>query len=260
MIALYKKYHTLYWIFGIVFIIIAVIWALVFPDNAWMGLLIILPLVLIDVVVFSNLAKTKFINEVMIYFHECRINEFMTRLEALMGNRKEKGLKSCYSYLVSMGYAALGDYDKSYEMAQGIKVRNHMPEYYKRVADYYINQSRFDKADEMLDKLKISAGKQINSAYKKTLMNFIGLREHEIRVKKGDLSGAEEFYLGFLTGGDPLYLITRVSISWALGNVLALKGDNERAKAYLMFASEHGKDSKYKKLADDKITEIKLFG
>ncbi len=48
----------------------------------------------------------------------------------------------------------------------------------------------------------------------------------------------------------------KVSYSYALGKLLVLKGDPVRAEEYLKFASENGGDTKYKKYADERLSQI----
>ena len=188
-----------------------------------------------------------------IYFYEVN---YLNRIDKLMGKKRFRSDKSAYAYLSSMGYSALGDYDESFERAQNITVRSHMPEYYKRAADYYINKGDLEKASESLSELS-ELGRSITSpVYRDQILIFVKGREYMIRVKEGILDGAEEFYSELYEQCDDQALIVRVSVSYTLGNIILQKGDRERALPYLKFASENGGDTKYKKLSDGLLAKI----
>jgi len=82
-----------------------------------------------------------------------------------------------------------------------------------------------------------------------SLKNF----EYAIRIKNGDYEGAVEHYKKMLDTIKPLYPLTKVSYSCAIGRVLILKGDSESAKVYFKVAYELGGDTKYRKIAEDKL-------
>lgn len=50
--------------------------------------------------------------------------------------------------------------------------------------------------------------------------------------------------------------ITEVSYSYALGKLLFLKGEPERARKYLQVAIDLGGDTKYKKFAEELLQKI----
>ena len=54
----------------------------------------------------------------------------------------------------------------------------------------------------------------------------------------------------------PLYPITEASYSHALGKLLFLKGEPERARKYLQKAVDLGGDTKYKKFAEELLLKL----
>ena len=69
----------------------------------------------------------------------------------------------------------------------------------------------------------------------------------------GNYDGAEEHYKKMLATIKPLYPLTEVSYSYALGKLLILKGEPEKAKEYLNVAYEKGGDTKFRKFAEEKL-------
>ena len=131
-----------------------------------------------------------------------------------------------------------------------------MPEYYKRVIDYYISKGDYEAASENLSELS-ELGRSITSpVYRDQITIFVKAREYNIRIKQGILDGAEEFYSELYKQCDDQALIVRVSVSYTLGDIILQKGDKERAYPYLKFASENGGDTKYKKLSDELLAKI----
>ena len=80
--------------------------------------------------------------------------------------------------------------------------------------------------------------------------------EFYIRIKQGNYEGTEEHYLNALQTIKPLYPITEASYTHALGKLLILKGEPERAKEYLQVACDIGGDTKYKKFAEELLQKI----
>ena len=54
----------------------------------------------------------------------------------------------------------------------------------------------------------------------------------------------------------PLSPLTKCSYSYALGKLLALKGEPERAREYLQVAYDLGGDTKYKKFAAEQLQKL----
>ena len=69
----------------------------------------------------------------------------------------------------------------------------------------------------------------------------------------GNYDGAEEHYKKMLETIKPLCPLTEVSYSYALGKLLILKGEPEKAKEYLNVACEKGGDTKFRKFAEEKL-------
>lgn len=86
--------------------------------------------------------------------------------------------------------------------------------------------------------------------------DIIGICETALHVKQGKYEGAEEFYTKMLSSQTYKTPVSRVSFSYALGSVLVKKGEGGRAEEYLKYASEHGGDTKYRKLADDLLARL----
>ena len=227
-----------------------------YPDKSYLWLILALALIVLTMLVLSKIGRKKFKDEILSYYLDCHVKEYLDRLEKLMGKKHFRSDKSAYAYLSSMGYSALGDYDESFERAQNITVRSHMPEYYKRAVDYYINKGELEKASKTLSELS-KLGQSITSpAYRDQILIFVKGREYIIRVKAGILDGAEEFYSELYKQCDDQALIVRVSVSYTLGDIILKKGDKERALPYLKFASENGGDTKYKKLSDELLAKV----
>jgi len=227
-----------------------------YPDKSYLWLILALLIIVMTMLLLSKIGRKKFKNEVLSYYLDCNVKEYLNRIDKLMGKKRFRSDKSAYAYLSSMGYSALGDYDESFERAQNITVRSHMPEYYKRAADYYINKGDLEKASESLSELSELGRSSTSPVYRDQILIFVKGREYMIRVKEGILDGAEEFYSELYEQCDDQALIVRVSVSYTLGNIILQKGDRERALPYLKFASENGGDTKYKKLSDGLLAKI----
>ena len=227
-----------------------------YPDKSYLWLILALAVIVLTMLVLSKIGRKKFKDEILSYYLDCHVKEYLDRLEKLMGKKHFRSDKSAYAYLSSMGYSALGDYDESFERAQNITVRSHMPEYYKRAVDYYISKGELEKASKTLSELS-ELGQSITSpAYRDQILIFVKGREYMIQVKAGILDGAEEFYSELYKQCDDQALIVRVSVSYTLGDIILKKGDKERALPYLKFASENGGDTKYKKLSDELLAKV----
>ena len=203
-------------------------------------------------------ALKDFAKEVMEKFLTCHVHEYMDLLDKRLGKKKRRDLKSTYNYLKGMGYSALDDYDSLYECAQQVTHLSHQSEYYKRLIDYYIYKDMFIEAQDLMIKLAELNAKVKSKVYKDSIDVSLKLFDCRIKVKTGNYAGVEECYTQMLSSHETavLSLISKVSISYALGELLVKKGEKERAKEHLKFASEKGGDTKYKIFADRLLSEI----
>ena len=227
-----------------------------YPDQSFLWLILAFALIALTMMVLSKIGRNKFKNEVLSYYLNCDVHEFLKRIDKLMGKKRFRSDKSAYAYLSAMGYSALGDYDKAIELAEKITVSSHKPEYYKRAADYYINKGEYELASQNLSILAELGSKISAPAYRDQITIFVKQREYNIRIKQGILDGAEEFYSEYYKQCDDQALIVKTSLSVMLGDIILQKGDKERALPYLKFASDNGGDTKYKKLADGLLAKI----
>ena len=256
MISKFKSLMAIYFFVGALCVTGAGYFTYLYPDKSYLWLILALAVIVLTMLVLSKIGRKKFKDEILSYYLDCHVKEYLDRIEKLMGKKHFRSDKSAYAYLSSMGYSALGDYDESFERAQNITVRSHMPEYYKRAVDYYISKGELEKASETLSELS-ELGQSITSpAYRDQILIFVKGREYIIRVKAGILDGAEEFYSELYKQCDDQALIVRVSVSYTLGDIILKKGDKERALPYLKFASENGGDTKYKKLSDELLAKV----
>ena len=256
MISKFKSLMAIYFFVGALCVTGAGYFTYLYPDKSYLWLILALAVIVLTMLVLSKIGRKKFKDEILSYYLDCHVKEYLDRLEKLMGKKHFRSDKSAYAYLSSMGYSALGDYDESFERAQNITVRSHMPEYYKRAVDYYISKGELEKASETLSELS-ELGQSITSpAYRDQILIFVKGREYIIRVKAGILDGAEEFYSELYKQCDDQALIVRVSVSYTLGDIILKKGDKERALPYLKFASENGGDTKHKKLSDELLAKV----
>ena len=95
-----------------------------------------------------------------------------------------------------------------------------------------------------------------NPKYIESCEDSIKNAEFYMRIQQGNYEGAEEHYQKQLDTIKPLYPITEASYSHALGKLLFLKGEPERARKYLQVAIDLGGDTKYKKFAEELLQEI----
>ena len=256
MISKFKSLMAIYFFVGALCVTGAGYFTYLYPDKSYLWLILAFAVIVLTMLVLSKIGRKKFKNEILSYYLDCHVKEYLDRIEKLMGKKHFRSDKSAYAYLSSMGYSALGDYDESFERAQNITVRSHMPEYYKRAVDYYISKGELEKASETLSELS-ELGQSITSpAYRDQILIFVKGREYMIRVKEGILDGAEEFYSELYKQCDDQALIVRVSVSYTLGDIILKKGDKERALPYLKFASENGGDTKHKKLSDELLAKV----
>lgn len=248
MISIYKSIHAVYWIVGICCIIGAVLAVTFFPKF-------IVGIILLEaIIVFATLfillivTKNKFKNEVMFLIYECRAQEYMEKVEALLGNRKSKKLVSTYSWLMALGYDVIGDHEAMYKHCKNITVKADMTEYHRRMCSYYIEKDQIELAKLEIGSLKVLANKA-KGPEKIHVERYIGECERAVRIKLHDVEGLDDYFEGSGKTVEPV-LLTRVSAAETYGQVLIFKGEIEKAREQLLFASRYGGDTKYKRYAD----------
>ena len=258
MVSVYKRIYALYWGIGLILAISEGFFSYYFPDYAIFGLFVLIALVFLEGFLFIRLSNRIFAKEVMSKFLTCHVHEYMDLLDKRLEKKKRRDLKSTYNYLKGMGYSALDDYDSLYECAQQVTHLSHQSEYYKRLIDYYIYKDMFIEAQDLMIKLAELNAKVKSKVYKDSIDVSLKLFDCRIKVKTGNYAGVEECYTQMLSSHETavLSLISKVSISYALGELLVKKGEKERAKEHLKFASEKGGDTKYKIFADRLLSEI----
>ena len=256
MISKFKSLLAIYVFVGALCVTGAGYLTYLYPDKSHLWLILAFTVILMTMLTLSKIGRKKFKNEILSYYLDCHVKEYLDRVEKLMGKKHFRSDKSAYAYLTSMGYSALGDYDESFERAKKITVRSHMPEYYKRAVDYYIDKGDFDEASKNLSELADIGSRISSPVYRDQITIFVKAREYNIRIKQGILDGAEEFYSELYKQCDDQPLIVRASVSVMLGDIILQKGDKERAYPYLKFASENGGDTKYKKLSDELLAKV----
>ena len=259
MIGIYKEYHTAYWCIGIALIIGMLTVFALNPHMSWgfvvLVVILALLLVIVNATFFLKLTTKRLSKEVMVLLEDCRANEYVDTLKRLFKNPKGGNL-AMYNTLLARGYVVLDDYDSLYECCQNIRTKSYQTEYHKYMCDYYINKEQYELARNELDELKKLAENLKNANYKALTEKSIKDLELSIRIRHGNYDGAEEHYLSVLEKLGDSTKLGKVSYSYALGKLLVLKGDPVRAEEYLKFASENGGDTKYKKYADERLSQL----
>jgi len=260
MISIYKKYHIAYWCIGIVEIICMVIANVSFCQDTWYPAVpitaVTVMLVLVDAFIFTRLSSKKIANEVLPLFYNCQVQQFIDELKRLFAKTKKGPVVSLYNSLIARGYSAINDYDSVYECCKKIKGKAYKAEYHKYMIEYYLEKEQIALAQNEIEELRKLTNNMKNPKYKEASEISIKNAEFAIRIKQGNYEGAEEHYLEVLNTVKPLYPITKSSYSYALGKLLFLKGEHERAKEYLQTAYDLGGDSKYKKFAEEFLQKL----
>lgn len=254
MVSAYKGLFAIYISVSFASIIAAAIVSTYYPESAFSSFVFAILIICITMIILSRIARRKFADEVLVHFKNCQIHEFMEKLEHRMG-RKHGVMRSAYNYLAAMGHSALGNTEDVYACAQKITARSHRTEYLRRMIDYYVTLEQFEAAKPYIAEISQLAAKQ-KEQYKQVLEDYLINVDIHIRMSKGDVSGAEEFYTDYLINRGELPLISRVSFSYSLGLVLMMKGENERAKEYFEIAAKNGGDTKYQLRAAEKLAEL----
>ena len=254
MLSIYKGIHIIYWIVGICCIIGGAVASYFFPDYVIEIISLMAIIICVTLIILIKVARNKFKNEVMSLLYDCRAQDYLNKVEALLGNRRAKWMRSTYSWLLALGYDVIGDYEAMRESCQNITVKSHMSEYHRRMCSYYVEMDQIDLANKEIESLKMLASKS-GGADRAHLEQYIGECVRAVRIKLRDVEGMDQHFEGAMSKAEPV-LLTRVSVAETYGQVLIFKGDLEQAKKQLLFASKYGGDTKYKKFADILLESI----
>ena len=255
MIQIYRKYHIAYWTIGVLLIIAMIVADILF--RAYIpSIIIVLLLVIADAVFFTRLTSNKLAREVMVLFNECRANEYIDTLKKLFAGKTRGPVVSMYNMMIAGGYAVIDDYNSVYDCCQNIKSKNYRTEYHKFMIEYFINKDLLDQAQNEINELRKLLEKVKKPKYRESLEQSITNAEYAIRIKCGNYEGAQEHYEKMLAEIGHVATITNVSYSYALGKLLYLKGEPQKAKEYLQVPIELGGDTKYKWFAEDILAKI----
>ena len=257
MISIYKKYHIAYWCIGIFLLICMVaVMTLLWKEEWYFPFLVLIPtlfLVVVNAKVFTRLATKKLSNEVIVLINECRANDYINALKSLFDKKAKGPVVNSYNVLLAEGYAVIDDYDAVYECCQNIRSKAYLSARRNCMIGYYLKNGQREMAENEMEELRKMLATIKNQDYKENLENSLKNAEYTIRIMDGNYDGAEEHYMKMLATIKPLYPLTEVSYSYALGRLLILKGEAERAKQYLNVAYEKGGDTKYRKFAEEKL-------
>ena len=257
MVSLYKDLTAIFIGSTVLYFIGSNIWSAFYPEQVYISTFVMIILIVLTMVFLSKIGKKRFAKEVMSHILICHVNEYLEKLEYRMG-KKHGVVKSSYNYLKAMGYSALGDYDTVFECCKNITAKSHKTEYYRYMIKYCINNDQHSEARRNMEMLKSLASSEKADIYKRNIEIFLKNSEYRMRIKDGVFEGAEEFYTDLLNSDNTKTLISKVSYSYALGALLIKKGEPERAQEYLQFSAEKGGDTKYKKSAEQLLSELDL--
>lgn len=263
MINLYKKYHIAYWCIGIVLIVCMVVSMFMLWNKVWCApLLVFFPtvcLVLVNAAVFTNLTAKKINIEIAPFLSNCEAHRYLSEIHALFnGKAKNRVIISIYNSYLATGYAVINDYDSVYDCCQKITTKSYQVAKVLSMMDYYASTCQFEQTQAEIEKLRKMIEKMKNTKLKENCEISIKNVEYAIRIKQGNYEGAEEHYKKMMETVKPLLPLGKASYSYALGKLLILKGEPERAKEYLQTAYDLGGDTKYKTFAEKNLKELNV--
>ena len=255
MLYIFKSFRVIYWAVAVCCIIGSGVLAYFFPDLIFATIILMAIIIFLTMIILTKVTRNKFKNEVMSLLYDCRAQDYMDKVEALLGNRRAKWMRSTYSWLMALGYDVIGDYEAMRESCQNITVKSHMSEYHRRMCSYYVEMDQIDLANKEIESLKALAS-AAGGPERAHIEQYIGECVRAVRIKLRDVEGMDQHFEGAMSKAEPV-LLTRVSVAETYGQVLIFKGDLEQAKKQLLFASKYGGDTKYKKFADILLESIK---
>lgn len=261
MIQLYKKYHVAYWCIGITLIVCMVISMFLvwnaFPSAPFLVFFPTLFLVFVNAAVFTRLTSKKINSEIVPFLSNCEANRYLSEIHALFnGKAKNRVIITIYNTFLASGYAVINDYDAVYDCCQKITTKGYQFARSTFMIDYYASTCQFEQAKSEIEKLRKMIEKMKNPKIIENCEISIMNVEYAMRVKQGNYEGAEEHYLKMMETVKPLLPLGKASYSYALGKLLVLKGEPERAREYLQVAYDLGGDTKYKKFAEENLKKL----
>lgn len=254
MISLYKGLYAVYLSVAALCAAGAAVAVYFYPTQA-------ISIVSIAIIIFGftgifiiRITREKFKNEVMSLLYNCRAQDFMDKVDELFKDKHSKAHKSTYAWLKALGYDVIGDFDAMYECCQNITKKSHMSEYHRRMITYYVEKDNIERAKDEIEKLKVLSS-TTSGPDKIMIDRYIGEGTRAIKLKLHDVEDLDKFYEGESTDAGSV-LLSLVSFAETYGQVLIIKGEKEKARKQLLFASENGGDTKYKKYADKLLAEL----
>ena len=254
MLSIYKGIRVIYWAVGICCIIGAAVAAYFLPDRIIEIISLMAIIIISTLIILMKVTRNKFKNEVMSLLYDCHAQEYLDKVEKLLGNRRSKSMRSTYSWLMALGYDVIGDYEAMRASCNNITVKSHMSEYHRRMCSYYVEADQIELAKKEIESLK-KLGSKANGPDRAHIEQYIGECVRAVKIKNHDIEGLDRHFEGAVNTAEPV-LLTRVSVAETYGQVLIFKGDFEQAKKQLIFASKYGGDTKYKKFADTLLESI----
>ena len=261
MIQLYKKYQVAYWCIGIALIVCMIVSMLLiwnaFPGAPFLPFFPTVFLVFVNAAVFTRLTSKKINSEIVPFLSNCEANKYLSEIHALFkGKATNRVIISIYNTFLASGYSVIDDYDSVYECCQKITSKGYQIPKSVSMMDYYASEGEIEQTQNEIEKLRKMLEKTKNSKFKENCEISIKNVEYAIRIKQGNYEGAEEHYKSMMETVKPLLPLGKASYSYALGRLLVLKGEPERAKEYLQTAYDLGGDTKYKTFAEKYLKEL----
>lgn len=257
MLFCYPSLRITYYGIGILLVVGSAVFTCYHPNLLFLDLIFAILFVVVLILVLTKIALKMFTKEVISLLQNCHVREYMDKLDKRMGKVRAPRMISSYVAFSALGYIMLGDYDAAFDCCQKITSVECKPDYYRFMIEYYLNRGLMDQADKTLCDFKAFAAESKKKNVIKLCNRHMKDVEFAVNVRKGILDGAEEYYFKRLNDDEiKKVLISQVSFSYGYGKVLVMKGERERAKEYLRFASENGGDTKYTALAGSLLTEL----
>lgn len=101
MILVYKDLNVIYWIFGGVLLTGVAVAGIADLSNLFPAFVIMFAVMLVVRYVLELTGKKRFMNEVVPLYNNCRVNEYMAKIEERLGTDNRKEIKHFYNYLRS---------------------------------------------------------------------------------------------------------------------------------------------------------------
>ena len=256
MLSIYKGIRVFYWAVSIGCIVGTAVATYFYPTHMIEIISIMTIIICLTLIILMKVTRNRFKNEVMSLLYDCHAQNFLDKVESLLGNRRSKSMKSTYAWLMALGYEVIGDYEAMRSNCMNITVKTHMSEYHRRMCSYYVEADEIELAKKEIEALKKIA-LTAKAPDKVQIERYIGECVRAIKIKTHDLDGLTQHFEreDSLKAVEPV-LLTKVSVAETYGQVLIFTGEYETARKQLLFASRYGGDTKYKKYADTLLKSI----